>query len=165
MKTAVKVVRDHTKDLAKALKALTTREVLIGIPESTSAREPDPDEPAHLNNAQIAYLQETGVPEKNIPARPFLGPGVAGIGDDAARRLKAGAQKALSGDLEAVEKTLNAVGLVGQNAVREKITDGPFAPLKPSTLANRKRRGRKGEKPLIDSGQLRNAVTYVVRSK
>jgi hypothetical protein len=70
-----------------------------------------------------------------------------------------------------------------QNAVRTKITDGPFAPLADSTLRARARRGRKGAvaelksraqgnapnnanaKPLIDTGQLRKSITYVVRKK
>lgn len=165
MSTNVTVTKDRTKDLAKALKALTTREVLIGIPSEKAQRQPDQDDPEPLNNAEIGYLQEHGSPEANIPARPFLAPGVASIGDEAAKRLAAGARRALDGDLPAVDKTLNAVGLIGQNAVREKITDGPFVPLKASTLANRKRRGRIGDRPLIDTGQLRNAVSFVVRSK
>jgi hypothetical protein len=33
------------------------------------------------------------------------------------------------------------------------------------TLAARKARGRTGEKPLIDTGQLRNAVTFVVQAR
>ncbi len=56
-------------------------------------------------------------------------------------------------------------GLMGQDAVRGKITSGPFVPLAPATLRARKAKGRTGEKPLIDTGQLRAAYTYVIRAK
>jgi hypothetical protein len=35
-------------------------------------------------------------------------------------------------------------------------------PLKPGTLAARRRRGLKRTNTLVDTGQMRNAVTYVV---
>jgi hypothetical protein len=33
------------------------------------------------------------------------------------------------------------------------------------TLERRRAKGRTGTKPLIDTGQLRNAITYVLRKK
>ena len=73
--------------------------------------------------------------------------------------------RALKGDADAGDKALHSAGLIAQNAVRNKITEGPFVPLAPMTLAKRKARGRTGEKPLIDSGAYRNAQTYVIRPK
>ena len=165
LKSGVTISKDETASLLKAIKALTSKQVLVGVPDSTAEREPVEGESPGLSNAAIGYIQEKGAPEANIPARPFLEPGVAGAKDQIAARFKSGAKSALTGDLEAVDATLNAVGLMGQNAARAKITDGPFAPLKPSTLANRKRRGRSGERPLIDTSQLRRALTYVIRGK
>jgi hypothetical protein len=78
-------------------------------------------------------------------------------------RLKTMGASALQGDLAAIQKGLNAVGLLGQNAVRAQITDGQHAPLSERTLKARQARGRTGTKPLIDSGQLRNSITYVVK--
>jgi hypothetical protein len=50
--------------------------------------------------------------------------------------------------------------------VRAFITAGQgFAPLAAATLAARRRKGRTGTKPLIDTGQLRRAITYVLRRK
>jgi hypothetical protein len=64
-----------------------------------------------------------------------------------------------------VDIAQNKAGLIAESSVRKKINEGPFEPLAPKTLQERKRRGRTGEKPLIDTGQLRNSVTYVIRPK
>lgn len=161
----LKVTIDRTGDLAKALKALGSLQVLVGIPSSTAERKPDPADPHPLNNAEIGYLMENGSPAANIPARPFLRPGIRGEKAAIVARLKSAGNAALTGDLGAVEKGLTAAGLIAEAAVKAKITDGPFAALAPSTIAKRKARGRSSDKPLIDTGQLRNAVTSVVRPR
>lgn len=161
----MKVTTDRTPELSRALKALVTNQVLVGIPSGTAGRQPDPGDRHPLNNAEIGYIQENGSPAANIPARPFLKAGVATVQDQVAARLGAAAKSALSGDLGAVEKGLEAVGFIAENAVKAKITDGPFAPLSDSTLAARRARGRTSEKPLIDTGQLRRSVTHVIRPR
>ena len=149
----------------KAIQALLKQEVLIGIPADSPAREPEPGEPSAPSNALVGYIQEFGSPERNIPARPFLVPGVEAIKDKAVARLKKAGEDALKGDPSKVDQALHAVGLMGQASVQAKITDGPFAPLAPRTLAQRRARGRTGDRPLIDTGQLRRSVTYVIRTK
>jgi hypothetical protein len=163
MPASLKTGRDRMAALQKAVTDLTKTEVLIGIPDANAARQADKGQPA--SNALIGYIQEFGSPAKNIPPRPFLVPGVNSIRDSAAKRLGVAAEKALSGRTEAVGQQLDAVGLLGQAAVRGKITDGPFAPLAERTLEARRRRGRTGDKPLIDSGQLRASINFVVRRK
>lgn len=150
-------------DLMKAIDKLRKSEVLIGIPDENADRQPDPHDPHPITNAGIGFVMEHGDPERNIPARPFLGPGVESIEDEIVRRMSEGARKAVTGDLAAVDKALHGVGLAAAAAVKRKIDEGPFEPLAPATLAARKARGRTGEKPLIDTAQLQRAVTYVVR--
>ncbi len=162
---SVIVTKDRTGELLKAIVALTQREVLIGIPADAPARTPEPGEPAPPSNALIGYKMETGDPEMNLPARPFLVPGVEAIKDKAIARLKKAGEDALKGDLGKVDQALHAVGLMGQSSVQAKITDGPFVPLAPRTLAQRRARGRTGDRPLIDTGQLRRSVNYVIRTK
>jgi hypothetical protein len=177
----VKVTRDNTQAVLAAIRSLTKNEVLIGIPaENIGRREGGP-----VNNAVLGYVHEFGSPARNIPPRPFLVPGVASIKDQAAQRLGAAMRKALDGDRAAVDKALHDVGLLGQAAVRQKITDGPFVPLKLSTLKNRLRKhpsryglrmeiarqeageapNAEGARPLIDTAQMRNAVSYVIRGR
>ncbi len=165
-KSGVTMKKDDVDAILKQIRMLTKQEVLIGVPDENAGRQPEQGEKQEpISNAEIGYLMEFGLPEKNIPARPFLVPGVENAKDKIGKRLEVGARKALTGDKDAVDIAFNGAGLVAQNAVRAKITDGPFKELSEKTLAARKRRGRTGEKPLIDTGQLRNSVTYVIRPK
>lgn len=151
--------------LHKALKVLGERRVLVGVPSKTAGRkEDDEGNPLPITNAALGYIHENGVPELNIPARPFLVPGVASASKVIQSRLKQAGRYTLDGKPDAADKALIATGIVAAQAVQKKITDGPFVPLAPRTLAQRKAKGRTGEKPLIDTGQLRRAITYVVRN-
>lgn len=141
------------------LKAMQNKSVMIGIPHDKDARKEE-----GATNAQIGIVQEFGSGAKNIPPRPFLIPGVKEAQKEAIPILKSGAINAMHG--EDIEITFNKVGLIGQNHVKAKIVNGQFAPLKASTLATRMRArksGKAGTKPLIDTGQLLNSITYVVR--
>ncbi|WP_238925097.1 hypothetical protein [Achromobacter insuavis] len=153
-----------TDKLAQALATmaqLVKKDVLVGIPDSAPERKED----TPLSNAQIGYILDNGSPKANIPARPFLVPGVENVQPEIVEDFRGGAKAALDGNAAGVERALVRAGLRAQNSVRAKIQDGPFDPLAPRTLADRKKRGRTGEKPLLDTGQLRNSVTYVVRKK
>ena len=157
-------------EILSAIKALTKSEVLIGVPHEKAPRSAEEDEARKSNgepitNAEIGYINEFGLPEKNIPPRPHLIPGVESIKDRAATILGNGVRKVLSGDATAGEVALTKAGLIGETAVKDQITDGSFVPLAPATLANRRARGHTGEKPLIETGQYRNSITHVVRPK
>ncbi|MDB5448418.1 MAG: hypothetical protein JWQ97_3735 [Phenylobacterium sp.] len=159
----LKVTKDRTKDVLASIRALTKQQVLVGIPDENAERKPDPEDPKPLSNAAIGYLMETGSPAQNIPARPFLVPGVQNASETVTARYKAAAKLSLDGSTDAMQQAHMAVGLIAQSAVQAKITAGPFIPLSPRTLQARKARGRTGESPLIDTGQLRRAVTFVIR--
>ncbi|MFA9439407.1 hypothetical protein ACDA63_07200 [Uliginosibacterium sp. sgz301328] len=157
----VKVVKDSTSAVMDAIQKIASRVVLVGIPsESTERQDGEP-----INNATIGYIQENGAPAMNIPPRAFLVPGVASESDRITSQLKKASQAQLDGNDAQATQALNRAGLIGQSGARKKINDGPFVPLKPTTLAARRARGREGDKPLIDTGQLRNSLTYVIRDK
>lgn len=156
---------DKVDDLVRSVERLASREVLVGIPAG-SARAPEPGEKGQpLDNATIGYIMENGSPAANIPARPFLVPGIRSAQDQIADKLGQAAKAALTGSDVLVDAKLTAAGLVAENAVKRKITDGPHTPLAPGTIAGRRRRKppRMGTKPLIDTGQLRRSVTHVIR--
>lgn len=157
----VKISVDKMASIIKAINELGAKDVLIGIPEDNTDRKTG--DPA--TNALIGYVQEFGSPANNIPARPFLIPGVQDIQKPAADRLKVAAQRALSGDLSTAEKQLHAAGLMGQNSARAKINSNIQPKLSERTLAARRARGVTRENTLIDTGQLRNSLTYVIRKK
>lgn len=163
MKDGISITADNLEAVVKAIHQLTGDEILVGIPQANAARRNDDN--TSITNAEIGYIQETGSPAMNLPARPFLVPGIEAVQKLIAAKLEKAARAALDGSSDDVEKAFIAAGLVGQNGVRAQINDGDFAPLAEATLAARQRRGRTGTKPLIDTGQLRNSVTYVIRKK
>lgn len=152
---------DRLKEVLQSISGLVDKQVLVGIPDSAPERKDD--EP--LSNAAIGYIQETGSPANNLPARPFLVPGVASAEEKTVPQLQKAVEAALDGDLPRAEKRMASAGLAAQSSVRAKINSGIAPQLKASTLAARRRRGRTGTVPLIDTGQLRNSITYVIRKK
>jgi phage gpG-like protein len=185
----LQVKQDNLADVLKSIKSLMKQEVLVGIPDATADRDDEGDK-GPMNNAVLGYIHDNGSPAANIPARPFLRAGIEQDKEKIEARLKKAAKAALDGDASKAEQEMHATGLIGQNAVRNKINSGDFAPLSDRTLLNRmarpqgtgvrvgkgaeaemKRReagmspGTGDAKPLIDTGQLRNSITYVVREK
>lgn len=182
----VTVVTDKTAGLLKSLAALAENRVYAGVPATTAGRR---EEGVAINNAELMYIHENGAPEAHIPARPVVHPAIKSVQAQIIVGLRAAGKTALDGNPGGVLKGLNAVGLLAQNAMRKRITDGPFVPLSPRTIAARAaKRGtkrRKGEqqyldlvaggmspaaaqsaagiKPLIDTGALRRSLTYVIR--
>lgn len=157
---SVKVTKDNVNATIKSILALAKKDVLVGIPESSGEHED-----SEISNAALGYIHNYGSPAANIPARPFLEPGVEEAQQKIAAQMKKAGEAATDRNVEGVDKALHACGLVAQNSVRAAITDGDFAPLKPATVKARERAGHSGDKPLIVTGQLRGSVTYQVVDK
>ncbi|MBR8380685.1 MULTISPECIES: hypothetical protein [Burkholderia] len=153
---------DRLDEVLKSIAGLVKQEVLVGVPDSTAGRKDD-GEP--LSNAEIGYIQETGSPANNIPARPHLVPGVQDARPKFEPQLQKGVEAALDGDLEQVQRRLNMAGIAAQNSVRAKVNSNIAPQLAESTLEARRRRGVTRENTLVDTGQYRNSITYVIRKK
>ena len=115
-------------------------------------------------HSDLLYLHEAGVPSRNIPPRPVLGPALAQ--NKVKKAMKNHMRRAmylavLKGDIRSAENELKQAGMVGESACKKWITDGThLAPNAPSTIA------KKGSsKPLIDTGALLNSITYELRGK
>lgn len=160
---SMKITKDDVAKVLASIQELASKQVMVGIPASKAEREEGDEEP--INNAQLGYIHEFGSPKANIPARPFLNPGIKRAQESINNHLQKAAKAAMDGNEEKVDVELNATGLVAQAGARYEINNGDLAPLAESTIAARKRRGRTGTKPLIDTGQLRNSITYVIRKK
>lgn len=160
--------------ILEAVSQLSKTEVLVGIPEGEARTDGD-----GMTNAQISYLQETGSPSQNIPARPFLVPGIALVQDVISDNLLKAVDAALIGNKSKMERHLKIAGTKAMNSVRMYFVNGEFAPLSLATIRARANRGRTGAKkylkqikvgppeaglvkPLIDTAQLRKSVTYVI---
>lgn len=160
-KTGLTVLVDNTRALAEGLRLLSNLRVMVGIPEDNDSRKDgDP-----ISNAALLYIHENGAPEVGIPARPTLKPGIKDAATEINRRLKLAGTAALEGRPQSVRNQFAAAGQAGASAVKAKINSNVGPPLSPATLAARKRRGVKRTNTLVDTGQMRNAVTYVVREE
>jgi hypothetical protein len=140
----IKKTIDRSAELIKRVTELTSHDVLVGIPAEKTAR---PGEP--ITNASLGYIHEHGSPARNIPARPFLYPGVRKARVLAQELWRQGALDALHGTGNPMT-TLNKIGLVARNSVVAAITDPepPFVPLKPATIRARLQRTQAGRRKL-----------------
>lgn len=194
---------DNTKKIKEAFKRLTETKVLVGVPsdddqphlgadvKSGNERKQAESGKEPITNAELAYIHSNGAPEVNIPARPFLEPGIADVQSDIQTIFKNAAEFALKGDYTLVDQALDAVGLIAQAAARKRIADGIPPPLSPVTVAHRMRRTKASSykrkasvaaqiafneqfeqtgsmegsptTPLLDTGQLVASISYVKR--
>lgn len=185
----VAVTKDLTGDLKKSLEELSKKKVCIGIPqEDTATRESNQNE--HITNAQLLYIhsngirdntmiksmqhdinsgtpysrayefyvQEHGSPLWQSPPRPVLAPAIENSKEKIADQMKNAFKSVLEGSNPTDE--LGKVGMLGQNICRAWFTDpsNKWAANSPLTV---KRKG--SDKPLIDTGELRKAITYVLK--
>jgi hypothetical protein len=107
--------------------------------------------------AVIAAVQEYGSPLRNIPARPAVRQTFENHrGELIALQAKI-AQAIIAGKLDEV-RAMTLLGMWAAGAIKATITsEGNFAPLAPATV-----RAKGSSKPLIDTGQLVGAITFVV---
>lgn len=150
---------DRVSKIMQAVRALTTHQIMVGVPQDKDSRRGD----GELGNAEIGYLMENGVPEQNVPARPHLVPGVRDARPRVNEYLRQAARLAVEGKPEAVLRAYAAAGLAAQSAIKARIRNVIPPPLAPATLAARRARGRKGTTPLLDTAQYMNSITFVVR--
>lgn len=155
----VTITKDLVPDILRRVRDLTAKRVLVGIPQAEDAR----DDGSPIGNAAIGYIQEHGDPEHNLPARPFLVPGVMAVQDKSIARLRKAGEAALIGADPVPQMT--AAGLEAADSVKELITDIIPPPLAARTLAERKAAGFQGETPLVRKGELRNSITFVIEDK
>lgn len=147
---------DNLRQFVDALRSLTKQEVAVGVPEEKADRKSG--DPA--NNAMIAYVQNYGFPALNIPARPFMEPGIRNAQDQITSELEAAALDALDGKLPT--RRFHRAGLVAQDSIKAKIRSNIPPKLAKRTLAARRRRGVTRTDTLRDSGQLLNSIKYVI---
>lgn len=185
MKVGASITKDLLPTVRKNTEFLTRQQVLVGYPGSTSDRKDEDGGLVGMTNAALGYIHEHGAPEVNLPARPHIMPGIRRAQEGITRRMYAAARAAIGGDLSTIDRNFSSAGMLAVNAIVNVLNEGVPPPLADSTLRARARkyRSRWAErnelarrkagfepgmtlvKPLIDTGQLKQAVTYVVRDR
>lgn len=107
-----------------------------------------------VDMAQIAMFNELGT--STAPSRPFLRMSVDENEDVIRSQCGTELKKLTTGGT--AETLLKRVGALGVRLVQEKIGSGGFAANAPSTI-----RKKHSDKPLIDTGRMRQSVKYVIK--
>lgn len=153
MSVAVKIRDTITSDgkrFEKMLKELADKEVRIGFQRGENTDEDGVD------ICDIAAFNELGT--ANSPSRPFLRKSVD-ENESAINAFLKDVKKDICDGVPA-EQILKKIGLFQQDLIQEKITEGQFTPNAPATI---KKKG--SDKPLIDTGRMRQSVNYVIQKK
>lgn len=149
----------NTGTLEDRLQRLTRKDVLVGIPQKNASR---PGE--EINNAELLYLLTHGSVLQHIPPRPWIEPAINAPDNKAniTAELKEAAQGVLEGRPNDAVMHLDRAGQVGENAAKRWPTDprNGWAPNAPSTI-----KAKGSDRPNIDTGELRRAITHVVEDK
>ncbi|WP_297428657.1 hypothetical protein [Clostridium sp.] len=183
--TNVTITKDLTEDIKKSLSELTKKTVCIGVPDSTE--HPD----GKITNAQLMYVHTNGVRDKDmikemqhdlkdmpyskahelyvhehgsplwkVPPRPILQPAMDNKQnqEQIAELMKDAVNVALEGGN--ISPALEDVGMQGQNVARDWFTnpENDWAENAKSTI-----KAKGSDKPLIDTGELRKSITYVIK--
>ena len=129
---------------------LQDKEVFVGFQAGKVADD------RGVDMAQIAMWNELGT--STAPSRPFLRKSV----DENADPINAMCAQQLKSITAGgtAEQSLKQIGVFGVGLVQEKIESGSYEPNAPSTI-----RKKKSDKPLIDTGKMRQSVKYVIRKK
>ncbi len=117
--------------------------------------------------AYVAAIQELGYPAGGIPPRPFLRPTMNDKKTEYGQLIFRVAKVAASGNIT-VNDGLTQVGAKAASDVKLAIKAVTTPALDDATVKARARRHSKGKstnKPLVDTGQMLNAVTFSVEDK
>jgi len=160
-----RVTIDNTKMVYDAIQDLCEYEVKIGFPKEYRKRHVMASDElrrhgVHLDNPQIAYILEHGDTKLNIPRRPFLVPGVESVMPKIIPLLGPAIREVLAKGIP--RDALINMGRTARNGVRWYILFGNHKPLRPATITARKLAGITLTIPLIETGRLRNALSFMI---
>ncbi|WP_371378902.1 hypothetical protein [Sporomusa aerivorans] len=176
--------------LKKIMADIGQLEVYVGIPEEEASRQSQ----GEINNAELAYIHTHGVRSKSMRGkmqsdldhgmayskayelyiqehgsplwrsvpRPIIEPAIEKHKEPIADKLKPALTAALDGDEQGARDGLEEAGMFAANKVKDYFTDpeNGWKENSPKTIA-----AKGSDRPLIDTGALRQAITYVLGEK
>lgn len=139
------------KRFFKEIEQLKKLQVRVGYQQG------DEQEKDGADLCDIAMFNELGT--SNTPSRPFMRDSVD-KNEDKINNFCKTQMKLLSSGKTTTEQMLKSIGVFQKGLVQKEIRDGEFVPNAPSTI---KRKG--SDKPLIDTGTMRQSVNFVIKNK
>jgi hypothetical protein len=118
------------------------------------------DEGYKYSEAFSMYIHSHGSPLWQIPPRPVLEPAIKDCKDKIATRLTKAFKAAIQGDKEEVVRWLDSAGQYAEKHAYDWFENpkNHWPPNAPSTI-----RKKKSAVPLIDTSELRKAITHTIR--
>lgn len=137
------------KKFKKMLEELTGLQVRIGFQQGEAYED-------GVDMCDIAAWNEFKT--ERSPSRPFLRNSI----DENESKINSFLQSKKNDFIrgQSAEQILKEIGLFQKDLIQEKITEGSFTPNADSTI---KKKG--SDKPLIDTGRMRQSVNYVITKK
>lgn len=162
MASSFTTVVDNAKKLEAALRFQKETSVLVGIPQKKTTRLGDP-----VTNAELLYIHSKGSPVNNIPARPVIEPAIADDHERLGKMMVQAFRLALDGQTDKAIDQLKLTGIRAQNVCRAWFLNpkNHWPPNSPRTAARKTKKGSTPPRPLIDTGELRKSITYVIEKK
>lgn len=130
--------------------------VKVGFPVGTDAATVS--YPNGTRVVDVAVGNEYGT--DNVPARPFMGLSSADINNQCAPILEQSAGALNNNNTQQYDQLLDAAGNLAAGIVKQQITDLRSPPNAQSTIER-----KRSSNPLIDTGLMRQTVTYKVVDK
>lgn len=139
--------------LSKLARKLTGRmESAIGFPAGKSGSA----------IVMRAVWNEFGT-SRGIPERPFMRQGIKRYSNGEFRPDAAKAMKGIVLGRAGTRAYLEKMSIVIVGKIQQSITSGGWVANTPATIKAKTVNGKKGTTPLIDTGEMRQSVTYEVR--
>lgn len=154
---SVRVIDRGADELVARIRALRTTKasVRVGILSDAPKKERE-GATGKYSLLEVAAVHEFGAPRAGIPARSFIRATIDERTEDIARLERVMLAKVVAGDIE-LKPALDAVGAKVAGWIQQRIAAGIDPPLSPATVAK-----KKSSTPLVDTGQLRSAVSWLV---
>ena len=128
--------------------------VYIGVPTSKNGMHE-----GGINMATLLALHVLGAPSRGIPQRDPLRPPLIANAQRYSDLLALGLKNALANGTDP-KLVYEKIGIVAANDVKDYFITGNFKALSEKTI-----KAKGSSKPLIDTGELRNSISYEVRNK
>lgn len=147
---------------ARAMKFMKENSVYVGIPQEETTRDED-----GITNAELLFIHTNGSPKNNIPARPVIEPAIKNDKKQLTSMMKKASRLVFEGNKQEAIRQLKLVGMRGQNISRAWFVnpENGWPPNSPGVYRMKLAKGSTDPKPLIDTGELRKSITYVVVTK
>lgn len=152
------VIRENVNNvnrLLRTLQELGDYAVEIGIFGDDKGGEPHSDKNP-ITLLRLAAVHEFGEPKVNIPERSFIRAGFDKYKRDIERTAERRIDDVLEGRLS-VHGYYEVIGEYAKERIQIFLTDLKEPPLKAATIAR-----KKSSNPLIDTGRLRDSITFRV---